>query len=161
MTTTVTLKRARALLAGGWTNRAWVSGGTRADGTPCEWNDEGVSLFTVDGALRATTRDERELLDAWYLLELAHHPLMCQVEELLAALPRDAAGDVDAARISVEDVRRHAALCRAIEAAGETRLDEWLRAADRKAGDVLRLFDLAILRSPARTGSTVQEGVRP
>jgi hypothetical protein len=161
MTATVTLKRARALLAGGWTNGAWGSGGTRADGTPCEWNDEGVLLFTVDGALRATTRDERELLDAWRQLELAHHPLMSQVEELLAALPRDSAGDVDAARISVEDVRRHTALCRAVEAAGETHLDEWLRAADRKAGDVLRLFDLAILRSPARAASTVLEGARP
>lgn len=143
MTAAATLRRARELIAGGWTPGCWARMCEDTDGRACEPSAEMVRLFTVAGALAVSARSADELLEAQRILDQVHHPLLFSADELLLELPPATGPDL-------QRVRSWLQLSGAAVKARETYLDEWLERPHRKLADVLKLFDLAISRASAR-----------
>lgn len=131
------LRRARALLEGGWTHRVFANMCETRDRTACWFDAEMVAYFTVEGALQAATRDEQQLIEAWAVLKQVHAPLKFAADELLEVC----------AVASPNQVRAWLQLERASWAKKESDLDDWLERPHRVLGDVLKLFDLAISRA--------------
>lgn len=150
MSATTTLRRARELIAGGWTPGCWAGLCEDSSGKACEPSAEMVRLFTVEGALAVSASSASELLDAHRALDQVHHPITFAADEMLSSLPRAADGSFDKSRWAGDEVYRWLKLQQAAIKANETDLDTWLRRPHRQLADVLRLIDLAISRATAK-----------
>lgn len=133
------LRRARALLERGWSEPM-----SQVDGRWCFAPYPGQTRWCVGDALRVSAEAQGELLEAHELLDQVHHPTLVALEELGLRMPKEPAA------ITTEMLRSYLQLVRAAELAKETDLDFWLRRPWRQVADVLRIFDLAILRASAR-----------
>lgn len=119
-----TLKKARRFLAGGWVNNPFGHCAS-SDGTTCSWDDEGVSLFSVHGALKAAADegDARAVLEgivAPAYVELMQMPLPPADDQRVADLMWG---------LTFQPIG----------------LDDWLRRTSLV--EVLATFDMAILRA--------------
>lgn len=149
------LSRAQRLLAGdavhgpGWTGPEHVMGycrrrwGTSASGLPitevCDWSDEGVVQFSVEGAIRAAAQNQNELVQvAWELIRSIVAPSVVASESFARTLPPLTEQSWPQWKIWVT-------LCNV--AAKQLDLDEWLRVPTRTLRDVLRAFDAAVLKT--------------
>lgn len=130
------LRRARELLAGGWVNGHPLELSQRADGTPCWSDDEGVSKFSVSGALRAAASNDDELLAAWSFLKQVTTPRWWAHDEFFTRIEEP---------FSDETMRAGLALTKAV--VGQPDLEAWLADPKRKLPEVLRQFDLATARA--------------
>jgi hypothetical protein len=124
MTLVQGLKRARALIAGGWSEPFSLD----ARGVQVPFDAEEVAKFTVVDALCVA----QVLPEGWVALEDVARPAHAYFRELThAAWLRTAA---------------RAAL---VEGAD---LQQWIQTPGRKLAEVLRIFDVAILRASRKDG---------
>jgi hypothetical protein len=152
------LSRAQRLLAGdavhgpGWTGPEHVMGycrrrwGTSAAGLPitevCDWSDEAVVQFSVEGALRAAAHNDAALLwGAWELLRSIVAPSVVASETFVRTLP-------PLTQESWPQWRLWVTLCNV--ATKQLDLEDWLRAPNRTLMEVLRAFDAAVLKAKGR-----------
>jgi len=155
MTLHFVLAEAQRLLAGdakngpGWTGPEHALGyckrkcGENALGLPmlelCEWNDEAAWQFTVEGALRLAARNDGALvLAAWEAVREVVAPLRAEADRQFSALPPP----------SRETWSQHylahtVALC----SFKQLDLGDWLQVSERKLGEVLAAFDVAVLKA--------------
>jgi hypothetical protein len=145
MTLANTLRKARELLAGGWTEPLCQD----AEGRWCSAQDEGVVSLNVLEALEAAGREH--VTEAWELLEQIALP---------ATAAYNGAGDQLLKTNAAEDLELLVMSARLALGEG-LHLDAWLQHPTRKLAHVLRLFDLAILRAGARATSSTTEGIHP
>lgn len=137
MTAISCLKRARALIAGGFVNNPFGHCAL-ADGSVCDWSDEGVAKFSVPGALRATAANHDELQGAWDALEESATP--AYVRMVATAPPKDGTPLDDPSWQQWNDVWTSGAR----DALG---LERWLDQPQRSLAHVLKVFDTAVLRA--------------
>lgn len=123
------LIRAREVIAAGWTEPFCRS----SSGALVAWDDEAVSRFCVDGALRSMAKDGNEVVEALTALERVATPARAALEEFALSNPP---GNDD-------QLEHFAALCRVAD--GTPFFQQWLEMPGRPLSHVLRAFDLAIL----------------
>lgn len=120
------LRHARGLIAGGWSEPFNLNG---AGAPVLDPLDEGLARFSVDGALREAARCQRippeQLVAAWDLLEAIAAPAFAAFRD--APTPE---AMVTASRLPGVAVQ----------------LQDWLEARGRRLGEVLAVFDAAILK---------------
>lgn len=134
-----TLRRARGLVERGWSEPL-----SQVEGKWCFAPYPGQTKWSVEDALRVSATSTDELLEAREVLEQTHHPILYAAELYAAQLPKEPG------EVRNEQLREYAQIVRASVVAKETYLDFWLQRSWRTPADVLRLFDLAILRASAR-----------
>jgi hypothetical protein len=122
------MKRARELVASGWSEPF----SAETSGAWCTRSAEGIARYCVVDALITTGAYP----DGWELLEAVVAPSHAELEHLVAT--------VSAENATPEVLRRFVQLCRA--AALELDLQRWLELPNRRPAEVLRVFDVAILK---------------
>lgn len=135
MSVVTVLKKARRLLTAGLAPQDCLMRCATEKGTPCNWRDEGVAFFSVHGALAAASGGvEAECLAAWDILEWVTVPSRAALNAFrFSNPPHDA------------EYKALPELCRSGGAQQE--ILEWSTDPRRTVEQVLRAFDLAILRA--------------
>lgn len=132
----IVLVRARELLVAGWAEPLPRD----TSGAFCDLDAENLKTVDVKSALFFYAIDGREYVEALQLLESIARP---------AAAAYARACDIARQTGAPEDLELTVIAARAAVKAGPLFLEEWLEQPGRQLAHVLRVFDLAILRTKA------------
>lgn len=136
MTTADCLRRARELIAGGWSGPGALELFCRdSTGIVCKPTAEGITKFSVRGALQASAHgDMGAAYAAWDELARIATPAMHALDNF-----------EHTEECAPEELAAFRALCVASE--GQPDFEAWLEHPSRTVAHVLRCFDLAIHRA--------------
>lgn len=132
------LRKARALIAAGWSEPFSKD----TSGRYCTVDAEGIAEFSVLDAIIASAENQDEDLEAVAALERVLCPGTCELDAFVRR--------TDTAFATVVELGDFVALSKS--AAREVTLEQWLEAPGRELKQVLAAFDRAILRAAAREG---------
>ena len=132
-----TLRDARADVAGGWTEPFCLD----SEGRVCPANSEGVRTFSVEESVRLHASNSAEWVAALELLETLACPATAALNQIAENM---------AAGIETNLVTNDVAAISAAAISAPSSLAEWLERPGRPLSQVLKLFDLALLRAKTK-----------